>query len=93
MGLKEEVVEMKNEVKHLEQESLAKELLRGYIHTNIRLFWMWIITFIVLVGVSCYLIYVKNDIGVSEETIEIDGVEQIDNSHIKIGDDIWEKSE
>lgn len=93
MGLKEEVVEMKNEVKQLEQESLAKELLRGYIHTNIRMFWIWIITFIALVGVACYLIYVKSDIGVSEETIEIDGVEQIDNSHIKIGDDIWEKSE
>ena len=42
---------------------------------------------------SCYLIYIKHDTAVSEETIEIDDVETIDNSHIKIGDDIWEKSE
>ena len=41
-----------------------------------------------------YLVYVLNDIGtVEESTIDIDGVETIDNSHIKIGDDVWEKSE
>jgi hypothetical protein len=35
-----------------------------------------------------------NDFGVSTETdtIDIDNVEAIDNSHIKIGDDVWEKS-
>ena len=41
-----------------------------------------------------YLVYILNDIGIIEDSdsIEIQDVESIDNSHIKIGDDIWEKS-
>jgi len=46
---------------------------------------MWFIT-------GCYLVYILNDVGTSEETIDIQDVENIDNSHIKIGDEIWEKS-
>ena len=48
---------------------------------------MWCVTVV-------YLVYVLNDVGnYSEDTIDIQGVETIDNSHIKIGDDIWEKSQ
>ena len=38
-----------------------------------------------------YLVYVLNDIEYTEETIDIQEVETIDDSTIKIGDDLWEK--
>lgn len=73
--------------------SLAGSILEDYKKTNRRMFiiilvilTMWFIT----IG---YLVYILNDIGVIEgnDTIEIQDVEQIDNSTLKIGDDIWEK--
>lgn len=39
-----------------------------------------------------YTIWLLNDIGTTTDTIDIDNVETVDNSHIKIGDDVWEKS-
>lgn len=68
MGLKEEVIEMKKEVKSMKEQSLAMELLGDYKKTNKRQFiiilvilCMWFIT----IG---YLVYVLNDIGVEETT-------------------------
>lgn len=92
MSLKEDIEEIQEKAEILETQSFAKSILEDYKKANKRMFWIWIITFIALVGVTCYLIYVKSDTGVIKQTIEVDGVEQIDNSHIKIGDDIWEKS-
>ena len=77
----------------IEQNSFALELLKDYKKTNKRQFitilvilCMWFLT----IG---YLVYLLNDIDyVDENTIDIEEVESIDNSHIKIGDDIWEKS-
>ena len=60
-----------------------------------RLFWVIIIIVGLWFATGVYLVYVLNDtsnIETSEDVTEIDGVETIDNSHIKIGDDIWEKS-
>lgn len=75
------------------KNSLATEILNDYKKQNKRLFIIWIITFLALIGVTGYMIYLLNSIDyVSEDTIEIQDVETIDNSHIKIGDDIWEKS-
>jgi len=78
----------------------ALDLLHTINANSNRYFTMWLITFvtfliimIVLVG---YIFYLKNDIGTietSNDSIEIQDVESIDNSHIKIGDDIWEKSQ
>jgi len=93
MSIKEDIEKLKTKAEELEKESFAMEILKDYKKQNFRLFIMWIITVVALIGVSCYLIYIMNDIGVSEETIDIEDVENIDNSHIKIGDDIWEKSE
>lgn len=93
MTIKEDIEELKTKAEELEKESFAMELLKDSKKQNLRLFWIWIITFIALIGVSCYLIYIMNDIGVSNETIDIEDIDNIDNSHIKIGDDIWEKSE
>lgn len=93
MSLKEDIEELKMKAEELEKESFAMEILKDYKKQNLRLFIMWIITIIALIGVSCYLIYIMNDIGVSEEIIDIQDVETIDNSHIKIGDELWEKSD
>lgn len=86
MGLKEEVIEMKKEVKAVKEQSLAMELLSDYKKANKRQFTiilviltMWFIT----IG---YLVYILNDIGVEESTQEIQDVETIENSSITNGD-------
>ena len=94
MGIREEVLEMKKEVKEIQEHSFAMELLKDQKKQNKRQF---IIILVILGMFTCllgYTIYLLNDFGVSTETdtIDIDNVETIDNSHIKIGDDVWEKS-
>lgn len=86
MGLKEEVIEMKKEVKSMKEQSLAMEMLSDYKKANKRQFTiilviltMWFIT----IG---YLVYILNDIGVEESTQEIQDVETIENSSITNGD-------
>lgn len=94
--MKEDILEMKRELEDMKEESFARELLKDYKKQNKRWFIVWIITFITLIGVTCYTIYLLNDIGYIDEdndTIDIQDVQQIDNSTIKIGDDIWEKSQ
>ena len=101
MSLREDVEKVQDK---LEKTSVAMELLeyskqqnkqqykqlRG---ANIRMFIVWIITFIGLIISLGYIVYLLNDINTDIDTIDIDEVETIDNSHIKIGDDIWEKYE
>jgi len=94
MGLREEIEDMKKEVEEIQEHSFAMELLKDQKKQNKRQF---IIILVILGMFACllgYTIYLLNDIGVSTETdtIDIDNVETIDNSHIKIGDDVWEKS-
>lgn len=94
MGIKEEVLELEKEVEEIQEHSFAMELLKDQKKQNRRQF---IIILVILGMFTCllgYTIYLLNDFGVSTETdtIDIDNVEAIDNSHIKIGDDVWEKS-
>lgn len=94
MNLKEEVLELEKEVEEIQEHSFAMELLKDQKKQNKRQF---IIILVILGMFTCllgYTIYLLNDFGVSTETdtIDIDNVETIDNSHIKIGDDVWEKS-
>lgn len=94
MNIREEVLEMKKEVEEMQEHSFAMELLKDQKKQNKRQF---IIILVILGMFTCllgYTIYLLNDFGVSTETdtIDIDNVEAIDNSHIKIGDDVWEKS-
>lgn len=83
---------------HSHEEKINKntgaiEVLHAIKSYNNRFFIMWIITFCAFLGLLVFTIYTINDIGINEEnSIEIQDVETIDNSHIKIGDDIWEKS-
>ena len=83
-----------NNAKKIEQNSYALEILRLQKKENQRLFWLLIVTLIMWFLTIGYLVYVLNDTKtvVDDDTIEIQDVETIDNSHIKIGDDLWEKS-
>lgn len=93
MGLKEEMLEMKKEVKEIQEESFATQILHDYKMQNKRQFIIILVILGMWFATIGYLIYILNDIGVVTETdtIDIDNVEAIDNSHIKIGDDLWEK--
>ena len=68
MNLREDVEEMKKQVEEVQEHSFAMELLRDQRKQNKRLFIIWVITFLALIGVSCYLIYILNDIGVETTT-------------------------
>ena len=52
----------------MEEKSLAWELLQDTKKANKRMFIIWIITFLTLIAVTCYTIYLLNDIGTIEET-------------------------
>ena len=88
MGLKEEVAEMKKEVKEVQSHSLAMELLHDAKKANRRLF---IITLVVLtmwfitIG---YVVYLLNDIGTVETTTtqKVSDVDTIENSNFTNGD-------
>ena len=76
------------------QNSGAIEILKDFKGDNKRLFAILIIVLFMWFATIVYLVYVLNDIGeIDNDTIEIQDVETIDNTHIKIGDDVWEKSE
>lgn len=77
----------------IQQNSYALDILKDYKHGSKRLFITLIIVLFMWFATIGYLVYVLQSIDyVSEDTIEIQDVETIDNSHIKIGDDLWEKS-
>ena len=93
MNIKEEVLNMKQEVQEVKEQSFAMEIYKDSVKDKKRFFFMWVVTFIAFIGLLGYTIWLLNDIGTNEDTIDIQDVETIDNSHIKIGDDTWEKSE
>lgn len=91
MGLREEIEDMKKEVEEIQEHSFAMELLKDQKKQNKRQF---IIILVILGMFTCllgYTIWLLNDIGTTTQSIDIEDVENIDNSHIKIGDDVWEK--
>ena len=80
----------------MEDNSFAMDLLKDYKKQNKRQFIIILVILAMWFVTIGYLVYVLNDIGVVTETdtdtIDVKDVENIDNSHIKIGDDVWEKS-
>lgn len=62
-------MELKEEIRELREETFAMEILADYKKQNKRLFVMWIITFLTLVALSCYTLYLVNDIGTIETTV------------------------
>jgi len=79
--------------KKIDEVSIAYEMLKDNIKDKRRWFIIWIITFLCLISSIVYIIYLHDDINTitDDDSIEIQDVESIDNSHIKIGDDVWEK--
>lgn len=67
--MREELMELKEEIRELREETFAMEILADYKKQNKRLFVMWIITFLTLVALSCYTLYLVNDIGTIETTV------------------------
>ena len=86
MGLKEEVIEMKKEVKTIKDQSLAMEILSDYKKANKRQFIIILVILTLWFITIGYLVYILNDIGVEETTQEIQDVETIKNSNITNGD-------
>lgn len=86
MGIREEVLEMKKEVEEMQEESFATQILQDYKKQNKRQFIVILVILIMWFATIGYLIYILNDIGVetttTEETIDIDDVSNIENSHI-----------
>lgn len=69
------------------EKSFAMEILQDYKKANKRMFIIWLITFISLVGSLVYIVYLLNDIGTIETTSqEVSGVNTIENSNINNGD-------
>ena len=77
----------------MKEKSFALEMLQDYKKANKRQFIIIIVILAMWFLTIGYLVYLLNDIDyVDENSIDIQDVETIDNSHIKIGDDVWEKS-
>lgn len=90
--LDENTKKIVNNVNKIRENSGALEILKDFKGDNKRLFIILIIVLFMWFLTIGYLVYVLNDM-TSYENIDIQDVETIDNSHIKIGDDLWEKSE
>ena len=77
---------MKKEVKEIQEESLAMSLLRDYKIQNKRQFIVILVILGMWFATIGYLVYILNDIGTetttTEELIDIDDVDNIENSHI-----------
>lgn len=91
MGLKDDIIDMKEEVKAVRNQSLAMELLSDYKKTNKRQFIIILVILAMLFLTICYLVYILNDIGVEETTTttktqEVRDINTMDNSNIVNGD-------
>ena len=90
--MREDIVALKKDIKELKNQSFALEILGDYKKQNKRLFVIWITTFIAFILLLGYVLFLLNDISIVESSnIDIQDVNSIDNSHIKIGDDLWGK--
>lgn len=73
MGIREEVLELEKEVKEIQEvqeQSFASQILSDYKKDKKRLFIIWIITFLALISVTCYLVYTLNDIGTEPQQLQ-----------------------
>ena len=90
MDIREEVLELEKEVKEIQEESFATQILKDYKRQSKRQFIIILVILGMWFATIGYLIYILNDIGVettttttsTTETIDIDDVDNIENSHI-----------
>ena len=84
--MREEIMAVKKEIEEIQEQSFASQILSDYKKQNKRLFIIWIITFLALISVTCYTVYLLNDIStttsVETDTIDIDNVNNIQDSEI-----------
>lgn len=64
-------MKIKKDLKEVKNESFAAQILKDYKLQNKRLFIIWIVTFVALIGTFVYLVYLLNDIGTIEETTTV----------------------
>lgn len=74
----------------IHQNSGALEILKDFKGDNKRMFVILIIVLFMWFITIGYLVYILNDTGTTTESIDIKDVEVLDNTHIKIGDEVWE---
>lgn len=93
MGLKEDLLEMKKEVRGVKEQSLAMEMLSESKKANTKICVSFTIVLIIIAilwgGTVAYLIHTLNDIGTAERTTntqKIEDVGTIENSNISNGD-------
>lgn len=77
--MREEIMEVKKEIEEIKEQSFASQILSDYKKQNKRLFIIWIITFLALISVTCYTIYLLNDIGTETTTIEQENADGYNN--------------
>lgn len=78
----------------MEMLQFSKEQNKQQHKHNVFLGWIIVLIILCLVGSNAYWIYEYTHTDIeetTEENIDVQDVEKIDNSTIKIGDDIWEK--
>ena len=68
MDIREEVLEMKKEVKEMQEESFATQILHDYKIQNKRQFIVILVILGMWFATIGYLIYILNDIGVKTTT-------------------------
>lgn len=69
MKLREEILDMKKEVKEVKEKSLALELLEDYKKANKRQFIIILVILTMWFATIGYLVYILNDIGTTEEVV------------------------
>lgn len=84
MSIKEDVEEIKMKAEKLEHQNLATEIYSDYAKANKRLFVILIVVLCMWLSTIGYLVYVLNDIGVIETTVE---QENSDGYNNYIGED------
>ena len=100
MGLKEDILEMKNEVNNIKEQSLAMELYQDSKKANKRICWSF--TIVIVVMIVAYFITVAlflhnyNDTAYEEtitntKTQEIEDIDSMQNSNI-INGDVYEQN-
>ena len=88
MSIREDMETLERKTKELEKQTLAMEIYSDYKKTNTRLFIIWIITFLALIGLSIYTISLLEDISVVETTEVSQETEEGNNNYIGNDGDI-----
>ena len=88
MSIREDMETLERKTEELEKQTLAMEIYSDYKKTNTRLFVIWIITFLALIGLSIYTISLLEDISVVETTEVSQEAEEGNNNYIGNDGDI-----